>query len=44
MGLSAGIGRVAVIVANVLDLFEICLQSLKISLDEREIMFFLVQI
>ena len=34
MGLSAGIGFVAVIVADVLDLFEICFQNLGISFYE----------
>jgi hypothetical protein len=44
MGLSAGIGFVAVIVADVLDLFEICFQNLGISIDEWAIIFFLTEI
>ena len=44
MGFSACIIVVAVIVANVLDLFEIFLQDLYISLDEWAIIFFLSEI
>jgi hypothetical protein len=34
MGFSAGIGRVTVIVTDMLDLFEVCFQNLDISIDE----------
>ena len=44
MGFSAGIGRVTVIVADVLDLLEICLQDLDISIDEWAVIFFLSEI
>ena len=44
MGLPAGIGRVAVIVADVLNLFEICFQDLDVSIDEGAIIFFLAKI
>ena len=44
MGLSAGICFVTVIVTDVLDLFEVCLQNLDISLNEWTIIFFLAKI
>jgi hypothetical protein len=44
MGLSADICSVAVIVTDVLDLFEICFENLDISIDERAIIFFLTEI
>ena len=44
MGLSAGIGSVIVIVTDVLDLFEVCLQNLDISINEWAIIFFLAKI
>jgi hypothetical protein len=43
MGLSAGIDRVAVAVANVLDLLKVCLQDLDISINEWAVVFFLVE-
>jgi len=44
MGLSAGIGRVAVIVTDVFNQLEICLQDLNISIDEWAVIFFLNEI
>ena len=44
MGFSAGICSVIVIVSDVLDLFEIRLQNLNISLNEWAIIFFLSKI
>ena len=44
MWFSTGICHVTVIVADVLDLFEIFLQDLDISLDEWAIIFFLTEI
>ena len=44
MGLPTGIVAVTVIVADVIDLFEICLQNLDISLNEWAIIFFLFKI
>jgi hypothetical protein len=44
MGLSAGIIAGTIVVTEMLDLFEICLQNLDISLNEWAIIFFLAKI
>ena len=44
MRFSAGIGRLAVIVPDVFNVFEICLQDLDISLYEWAVVFFLAKI